>query len=348
MATVTETQLPDHFENEQAMNAVVEKVFADRAAAKAAESPKQEPAPKVVERKPTIETPIVADETPGSSDTVVESSDEGKVETSVQDWIDIETQDLASRLGISKEVLAEFDNRIELDRFLDFVEKREFENAKKNKAATTPQTPLEEKPAIQKPEQQGSVAPISDDLKPFLLDENIIEEAAAKPHNEFVKAMAAELKSLKSQIAQQESRFKQAGQQDRVTAVTAKFDSTADSLGHDELLGKLATKTAEQHKSRDRLFGAIIDLANIRKMPVEAALADPAVVKRALHMEFGDTLIKQATKVRNTKLQVQAARKMGGPSGKGVKEVDNGKGSPAENPAKMEYLKKEFDRLQNE
>ena len=356
--SVGETVLPDHFENEQAMEALVEKVYGDMATKEAAEAPDAVAATEipVAAAETVIETPPATEQESGdehSAETppAAESSEgQGTVTPpESQDWLDADLRYMATAAGIPEGKLGEFSSRQELERVMDILDARAVEAGRQALAmpAETPpvETPPVTPPAAEPKALKKSETP-SEEVAQFLLPDEY-DEGVVKPHNEFVKAMDARLKAESAKVqalADKLTQYEVKEQQREHRAIVGRFTSIADSLGHPELFGTADKRTAEQQANLSKLWDQ--HRAHVAGMAAigRRGETNKPFVERALYAEFGPQLTKLSKQQAASALRAQSAKRMGGPSGKSNRTIDDGTG-PDNNPAVMAELIGEYNRL---
>jgi hypothetical protein len=349
---MADMELPDHFENQEAMEAIVEKVHADMQAEKAASEAAQ---PDAVEATPikedvvttTTETPVQSpdDAHPVEAIPVAPTSDEGQKPTPPakkgQEWLDAGLRSLAMAVGVSEDKLSEFGSRQELERALDLVDSHALELGRQKLAEQT-SVKTEEKP-VATPDV-GEAKPVetkAGDVSKFLLPDDYPDDVV-KPHNEFVKATEARMKILEAKLA----RFEEVEHQRSAYAVRQKFIGVVESLGHPELFGTAENRTPEQMERVSKLWDH--HRAHVTGLVAEGRRGETnkPFVERAMYAVFGKDLIEKGKQEVVSGLKAQSAKRMGGPSGKPMRDVNTGKHTPTENPAVMAELKAEFASLE--
>lgn len=259
------------------------------------------------------ETTDAGDETPAGDDSAASGADAAGGEdqgddSETTDWLDQETHDLATAMGLTDEDLSDFGSREELDRALRIIDRKAFEAGKKPLIpAAQPEKPAAAPQAAKKP------VTIFDDLSQFKVDENVFDPDAVKPINTFVEAAAATIKDLQTRLA----RFEQQSASAQVENLRSKALESLHSLGHVELFGKPGERPTEAqlaniHKAIDAHFVHAKGLLAAGKKPEPT----PAFLKAAVYLAFGDEITKQQQQRLTDKLRKQSARRTGGSSAK--------------------------------
>lgn len=260
-------------------------------------------------------TPANDDETPvvGDAAEPEKGESEGKEvesETIPDEWLDEETRDLASAMGLSDDDLSEFGSKKELERALRLLDRKAFEAGK---AAA--------KPAGEKPQFDGargasnghtSTTDVLADLSRFKLGDQWDEEAA-KPVNAFIDAATTTIRDLQTRIdAFEQSETRRAAEDVRSRALQA-----LHSLGHADLFGKPGEKpTREQQTNIDKAIDAHYTHARGLIASGRSVAPTPAFLKAAVQLAFGDQLTKQTERQVVERLRKQSSRRTGGGAGK--------------------------------
>jgi len=280
-------------------------------------------APLVEEKPPAkeperinAEIPAAGDETPADDDAVLpkaKGKDEGDdVDADKADWLDDDTRDFATMMGMDEDFLNAMPSREVLDRVLEAIDKKAFEAGKQLQTGQQPPISPIEKPVVQQPVQQGAQQQQTDDpfaeLASFRLDEELGVDDAPKITKAFVAATTA-LKNLQDRVAQ----FEQRDQQRAVDDIRRRAVDSLHSLGNTELFGKSGEKaTKEQAENIEKVLDAHFIHARGLFAAGRQAAPTPAFLKAAVHLVFGDRISKQQQKRLIEKLHKQSARRTGG------------------------------------
>jgi hypothetical protein len=164
------------------------------------------------------------------------------------------------------------------------------------------------------------------------------DEAAAKPFNDFIKAAAAEIQSLRGTVAG----FQQAHVQTQAQTARQQIESKAIqsllSLGHTELFGSAdKAPTPEQAANRQRVIQAHIDQGVVLERRGKRAAPTPEFLKAAAYSEFGDQIIQIHQKQQIERLKRQQSRITGGGGANALR------GQPDEKASFTDWLKAEPD-----
>ncbi len=243
----------------------------------------------------------VDDSTAGAS--AAETGDEGQAEAD-RSWLDDEAKDLAKSLGYEEGDLAEFQTKEDLDRFLSVAEKRAYRDRMKQSA------PAEVKPEAVKAADPPKTEPSKSDAAEYkvTLDPDTYDEGLVQEIKQLNDHYAGKMAKLEERLA----RYEKGQQQSSFDAIVAQFEPVADSLeAPPDLFGKTHQESQAQLTNRNRLLIAIGQVANLRGIPLRTALSDQALVSRALHLEFGDALIKQERTKVIEKVKKQSSQRLG-------------------------------------
>ena len=258
------------------------------------------------------ETTVAGDETPAGDDSAQAATADGEGQDddsgTADDWLDQDTHDLATAMGLTDEDLSGFGSREELDRALRIIDRQAFEAAKK---PPEPAVQPPAKPAA--PEVPKQPVTIFDDLSQFKLDENLFDEDAAKPINKFVETAAATIKDLQNRLA----RYEQNAIAQQHADLRSRALTSLHSLGHTELFGKPGEQpTKEQAANIEKALDAHWVHANGLLKTGRQPAPTPAFLKAAVHLAFGDQLTKQQQQQLTERLKKQSARRTGGSAAK--------------------------------
>ncbi len=298
---------------DQALSVVQERRGIEPPAEKIAKEPVKEP-------EKTIETPAGGDETPAADDAALADKkveDEGEVkdaEVAVEtDWLDDDTREFATAMGLDADILDAMPNREVLDRVLHAIDKKAYEEGKQLQAdQQQPVKPIV-KPAEQQPVQQTG-DPLAD-LVSFDLDEELGADDAPKIKKAFT-ATTSIIKDLQNRVAQFEQRVVQLDQAEltRIAELNdQKFFNNLHLLGHTELFGKPGEKpNAEQAKNIDKARDTFYSIGIGLLRSGRPHAPELPYVKAAVYHAFGDQLYKQQQKQLTEKLRKQSARRTGG------------------------------------
>lgn len=239
------------------------------------------------------------------------------------EWFTAEdVRDLVETLGLSKEDLAEFSGRDELDRHVKLLD-RQFMKAGKevvqrDKPGENDQSlalqAIEEakgreeqrERAAKQPRENGRFTkPAEDDLPkldPDEFDERLVKAMDARDQR--IRQLEERLLSRDAEESQSRHRMMQ-----------ARFDSIVDQLGHDELFGKSEELKpgTEPFKQRAKLWDAMSVLAagmESRGRPVTDI--SQSLIVRAFNQEFAGHVQKQTQQQFASRIRKQAARRFGG------------------------------------
>ena len=205
--------------------------------------PDTEPEPEPDTEPDTAnESSVVGDETPAGDDAVEdgdEPSDEGEVEDEPEaEWLDGDVRNLAATMGLTDGDLQDLSSREEFDRVLRILDrnvitagKAALEAPEKEPVPTPVPTPAPTPaPVSETPPETGGVL---GDLSKFKLGDEF-DADAAKPLNDFVEAVAAQIrgvtKSLNGLLQQQE--------QAAADNVYRQAVESLHTLGHKDLFGE--------------------------------------------------------------------------------------------------------------
>lgn len=360
MSTATVTELPDHFENQEAMEELVDKVYKEIETDKASgivggiDSPRETPRSDATEK-------VTGDVNSAGGDTAVENKDvdsdgqnanlkpepELAGKATVQDWLDDDLRKLAADVGIPESKIGEFGSRQELERVFDIFDARAIEAGKKQFTDNAALVPAE---VAAKAEEKKPLTKLDDsskqpgeDVSKFLLPASEFDDKLAEVHNSFVSETSVRIKALETVIAG----FQQQEAQRQTQSVLNEFSKAVDSIGQTELFGSEGNRTKEQSENYARLWDAHrAHVMGLRSMGRPAG-TDKTFVERALYSEFGQQITKNKEKQVIDRLQDQSKRKMGGPSGKPVKPTGNKDGNPKQNDDAMADLKALYKHLES-
>lgn len=265
--------------------------------------------------KTTNKTTVKGDETPAvddaaASDTTGDEGDEGA------DWLDQDTRDFATTIGLTSDELDEFESREELERALRIIDRKAFEAGKASTAAADkPASEPTPKPAA-KPADASKDDPWAD-VSRFKLPtgEGEFDEAAARPFNEFVDVAGETIRALRQELAGiRQHRASEDAQRIRSEAV-----KSIHSLGHADLFGKPGEKlTAEQTANLEKALDAHFTHARGLIASGRNVAPTPAFLKAAVNSAFGDQIQKTEQRRMVDRMRKQSARRTGGSTGKGI------------------------------
>ena len=252
---------------------------------------------------PAPETPAPGEETPAADDAApAASAQDEEVDRS---WLDADTQDLATALGLTDADLAEFGSKAELDRALRLIDRKAFE------AGKAAQQPPPAKPADQPPAQTPAAQRTEDalaKLKAFKLDEELGSDDAPKLQ-EAISAITAELEDFR---AWRDGIRKTEGQR-AFQDLRTKATNALHSLGHVDLFGKPGeAPTKEQAANVEKALDAHFTHARGLIASGRNAAPTPAFLKAAVGLVFADQLVNSTKQQQIAKLKAQSARRTGG------------------------------------
>ena len=348
------TALPDQFEDQKAMDDLVNKVYEDIRVEKEAR------AADASEAKPEAETPTETTTTTESTDTpsgdvtpagddsaaaqqaagddrATETPTETTTSTSDggQDWLDADLKGLATAYGVPEAMLPTFNSRQELERTLTILEAQAAATGTTPSAETQAAPPVEKKPVVPVSEATTKVEGLEKYLMPSDFDDGVVN-----PHNAFVKDATARIAQLEGAIAQLTTVENRRANGQRIKD----FDAAIDAVGHPELFGVAGKRSAEEVARCDKVWKHHFAVLAGLVQRGQTGRTDKAFVERAVLAQFGPEIIKSAKQQVIDKLKKQSGKRMGGPANKSVHDASNGKGSPKDNPAVMAELKAEFAR----
>ena len=271
---------------------------------------------EAVASPPETKTSVAGDETPADDDAAeaevkTPAKGEGEADGAGEaDWLNQETRDFATMMGLTEDDLSEFGSREELDRALRIIDRRAFEAGKSRQQP--PEQSIEQKsvkPLVHPPEAD----PLAD-LDAFKLGDQFDAEAA-KPFNNFVDAATTTIKDLRARVAH----FEQQNRQQSVSDLRRRAIESLRSLGNTELFGKPGENpTKAQVANIEKAIEAHITHANGLFAQGRQAAPTPAFLKAAVYLVFGDEISKQQKRQLTDKLRKQSSRRSGGSGAKHV------------------------------
>jgi len=267
------------------------------------------------------ETDASADEGNAEADDTAAGDKAGGDEWAATD----EAKELLSSLEISEDEAREFSGLEELQRHAKLLDKRFYEEGKQAAEASLKQGE-EEKPAKQEAKETGQdksdeEAGFKSKLDPDEFDENVIGEF------ERVGTHVEErIARYEKRLEEMESRYKELiGREARKS-----FDMICDSLDQDKLLGSADSPNRE---ARDKLHDAVETFTAGLKARGKPADVTPALVKRALNVEFAEEIEKQRRDSFAKTVRKQSSRKLGGGGTRPADRSDQvWKGDPTRDP----------------
>lgn len=282
--------------------------------------------PETTEQSAGGEEISAADDAAPAPETVVEGEGEGEAAVAA-DWLDGDTRDFATTMGLTDDDLSEFGSREELDRALRIIDRRAFEAGKA--AQQPPNEPIEQ-PVVQQPVKPAmpltSAGDPLADLSQFRLkttnEGGEFDPDAAEPLNRFMEAASTTIKDLRTRVAQFEQQSRQEvqwRQQEALVNLQSKALASLHSLGNAELFGKVGEKpTAEQAANIEKAIDAHFTHARGLFSQGRQVAPTPAFLKAAVHLAFGDQLSKNKERQILDKLRKQSGRRSGGAGAKHV------------------------------
>jgi hypothetical protein len=301
----------------------------DEAAGVASAKPEEKPE----ETKQTTETTGKGEETPAVTDAAADDGDDSEEEEgseagqgegedgegSESDWLDAETRDFATTMGLTEEDLATLSSREDLDRVVRIIDRKAFETGRQLLAgdgqgggAERKEPPEKKEPPAARKETPGETGDLLADLAKFKLAEDF-DEAAAKPINAFVEAASTEIRNLRNEIAG----FKQEREQEAAADVQRRALDSLHSLGHKELFGESGKPpTKEQAANIAKAIEEHYVHANGLFAMGRQAAPTPAFLRAAVRRAFGDQIFKQEQQQRIEKLKKQSQKRTGGGASK--------------------------------
>jgi len=291
----------------------------------------------------TTETPadgdddsVVGDAAPPKETDEGEEGEGDKGEPGSADWLDDDAREIATAMGLNEEDLSEFGSREELDRVLRLMNRNAFDAGKagdesdrqaaaeaKRKEQAAYQQQQDQRKQQDRQAQDQPDDPFADLAKFKLGDE--FDQEAAKPLNDFVEAAGAEIRGLRSEVAQlKEERAHEAAAHIRTQAL-----ESLHSLGHTELFGKPGDRpTKEQAANIAKAIDAHLIQAEILIATDREVAPTPAFLKFAVGMEFEDELKKYQQKQLTQKLRKQSSRRTGGSAARSLSPVPSADETP--------------------
>lgn len=266
----------------------------------------------VVADATTTNTTAGSDATPAADDAAAGASPAAKAAGDAS-WLTPEDRDTATAYGLDGDFLAALPTRDVFDRVLMAIDRKAFE------AGKGPQQVADAVGATnadKQPETATAAASPGDpfaDLAPFKMDENAVDDVAAKPFNSFVETAAATIRQMQAEIAGlRQIDGQRAFNELRDTALTA-----LHSLGNTELFGKPGeTPTKEQAANIDKALDAHFTHAQGLLATGRQAAPTPQFLKAAVHLAFGDQLTQQQQRQLTERLKKQSRQRMGGGASK--------------------------------
>jgi len=273
------------------------------------------------EPEPKTETPGDGDETPADADAVEEEGDEtpsgeGEAEDEEEeapaDWLDDEVRGLASTMGLTNDDLEGLSSRDEFDRVLRILDRNVVAAGKAAKVASAEEEAPP--PAEEPPETPPKAAGAMEDLSKFKIGEEFDPEVA-KPLNDFMEAVGAELGGVTKALAGLLDQQKQAA----ADTVYRQAVESLHTLGHADLFGEPGKPATDaQTANINKAIDAHLIHAQVLAAKNKSAPPTPEFLKAAVRMEFGDQIFKKEQRQRTEKLKKQSARRSGGMPSKTV------------------------------
>lgn len=289
------------------------------------------------------ETSVAGDDKSAGGD------DEAVVDTKVEseeDWVtNSDYRELLESMSISEDDARKLSGPEELERLATHVDKRflkegqkvaEQETALDAQDAAQKKADAQERAAQRERDKGGKFkSEDTDGYKPDL-DENEFDEKVIGEFGRLNEHHQRRYEQQEERIAKLEANHREAA--DRQT--DSMFDTIVDSLDNKELFG---TSEAPNAKARGQLRTALDTLSAGMKALGTPVDMTPALVKRALNLEFADELNKQHRAAFTRKVQNQSQRKLGG-GGQRTKSAGDEAwtGEPEDDPV----LKEAYDRLE--
>lgn len=297
-----------------------------------------EPETPEAEKTEDTDTTDDGDEIPADADAAGESDESPDEDEVADDWLDGETRDFASTMGLTEEDLKSFSSREELDRVVRIINRKAFETGKaalkKASDAGAPVIPPEQEP------KKPAASDVFDDLTGFKFGDQF-DDDVAKPHNDFVEAIVADLRSVRADIAG----LLQQRQEEQASGLHRQAVQSLHSLGYKELFGepgKPPTKL-EAENIKKAVYAHTVHAAGLLTMGWDEVEPSPKFMDIAAHMEFGDQISKHAQRQRIEKLKKQSARITGGLSSK----TSTGR-KPGQSPLEAVNTDPEIDKIFNQ
>ncbi len=292
--------------------------------------------------KPGDEKP--GDDEPEDEETVPDENDTGDDEED-DEWRTTEDAiEILESLDLTEEDIEGFSDLEELQRHADLVDKQAFAAGKAAKdkpgdereAALKAERAAREKAARERDANgrlKSEEKAYKPGLDPDIQDQDLIEEFTklGSHYEDRIQRFEAELKEFRDE----QVTFRQ-------EQADAAFGAMVDTLGEGKLLG---TSKAPKPKALARLQDAVEILQAGLASKGRSDVMTPALIKRALQLEFADELKKQERRSLNEKIRKQSKKKLGG-GGRGSKSGKQAewKGEPEDDPV----LHAAFKELQAE
>jgi hypothetical protein len=306
-------------EDRTAAVAAMAKEIEAESAAKPPEDTKPEPT-----KTPDTKTPVPGDDTPAADDAAkVEKEAKGEVEgeeADAEDWtesLDQNSRDYFKTMGVSDEMLSEFDSREDLDRHLRIFNRQAYE---KGKTASTQESgqPAPEPKAVAQPKVEATPPPTATsgdpfaDLSQFKLGEEVDEEAF-KPFSRFVEAAVARDRQKTAEIGDLKN-----GVAEIFRFFTAQQIATIQQIGLGHLQAFNPTRygkpgeglTKEQAANIEKVLHSKTGTHFVHAKGLDASGIKPEpsleLLKAADHLAFGEQNLKQERKRITDKLRKQS------------------------------------------
>lgn len=272
--------------------------------------PKEEEEEEGEPAKTTTEQSVGGDETPAADDAAPAGEGEAEDDDAAE-WLDDDTRNFATTMGLTDDELAEFGSREELDRVMRIIDRKAYEAGKT--PPPPPIKPIEKQPVQQEKQPVVEGDPFAD-LSRYKLGEQF-DEDAANPINRFVELAAASFRDLQTRLTQ----FEQRDQQRSADDLRRQAVASLHSLGNTEFFGKPGEKpTKEQVANIEKAIDAHFVHARGLLATGRQAAPTPAFLRAAVHLAFGDQLSKQQQRQLTEKLRKQSHKITGGGSGKAL------------------------------
>jgi hypothetical protein len=260
-------------------------------------------------------TPAAGDETPADDD-AAQAADaatgegDGEGHDTGADWLDAETRNFATTMGLTDEDLAGFSSREGLEHALRVIDRKAFEAAKASQAKAGDGQQQQQAQASQ---QQQAGDPLAS-LEAFALDNELGAEDAPKIL-EAIRSVTSELKEGRAfRLAVQQREQQQAVQSIRQRAL-----ESLHSLGHVDLFGKPGeTPTKAQMANIEKAIESHFTHARGLIALGRNVAPTPAFLKSAVYAAFGEEITKHEKQQLTDKLRKQSSRRTGGPGAKHV------------------------------
>ena len=228
------------------------------------------------------------DETSVNETVSVSDGDETNEPNEMTDWVTESIQEKAAAYDITSEVLAEMESEEELHSHISFMDK--YQESKR-------QAPQAAPPAAADPKSEPSSEDAGEDPKAWA---DIISDMEEDGENtDAIQRLYDELQHSRAQMNGMNESL-QEYQQAATSQKDLDIERQIDKLGHAEIFGTSKKFTPEQSQNASQVRETINSFIN------QGRELTPALIQRAVNLNFGSQIVKQSNDKKTGRLQAQS------------------------------------------